>query len=88
MRPEKRGVIPAVTDVDESSRPRTLTEETNPGYWHLMREFGARTGVPVVMNTSFNLRGEPIKNSRTDAVLTYFSSGMDALILGDCLIEK
>ena len=51
-------------------------------------EFGRRTGVPVVMNTSFNLRGEPIVSSPTDAIRTFFSSGMDALVIGSFVVEK
>ena len=54
----------------------------------LIDEFGRRTGVPVVMNTSFNLRGEAIVHTHTDAIRTFFSSGMDALVLGSYLIEK
>jgi len=60
VRPEKRGVIPSVTHVDGSARPQTVEKDTNPLYWDLINEFGKRTGVPVLMNTSFNLRGEAI----------------------------
>ena len=88
VRPEKRGVIPSVTHVDGSARPQTVERDINPLYWRLIREFGDRTGVPVVMNTSFNLRGEPIVTSPTDAVRTFFSSGMDALVIGSFLVEK
>ena len=88
VRPEKRSVIPAVTHVDGSARPQTVEKETNPLYWRLIDEFGKRTGVPVIMNTSFNLRGEAIVNTPTDAVRTFFSSGMDALCIGSFLVEK
>ncbi len=88
VKPEKRSVIPAVTHVDGSARPQTVEEDVNPLYWRLIREFEKRTGVPVIMNTSFNLRGEPIVCSPTDAVRTFFSSGMDALVLGCYLVEK
>jgi carbamoyltransferase len=88
VRAEKRGVIPAVTHVDGSARPQTVEKEVNPLYWRLIDEFGARTGVPVVMNTSFNLRGEAIVHTPTDAVRTFFSSGMDALVIGGFLVEK
>ena len=60
VKPEKRSVIPAVTHVDGSARPQTVEEKVNPLYWRVIKEFGQRTGVPVVMNTSFNLRGEAI----------------------------
>ena len=88
VRPEKRGEIPAVTHVDGSARPQTVEKDVNPLYWRLIREFGNRTGVPVLMNTSFNLRGEPIVCTPTDAIRTFFSSGMDALVVGDFIVEK
>jgi carbamoyltransferase len=88
VRPEKRQVIPAVTHVDGSARPQTVEKEINPLYWRLIDEFGKRTGVPVVMNTSFNLRGEAIVHTPTDALRTFFSSGMDALVIGSFLVEK
>jgi carbamoyltransferase len=88
VRPEKRSVIPSVTHVDGSARPQTVEREINPLYWRLIDEFGKRTGVPVVMNTSFNLRGEAIVHTPTDALRTFFSSGMDALVMGSFLVEK
>jgi carbamoyltransferase len=88
VRPEKRSVIPSVTHVDGSARPQTVEKEISPLYWSLINEFGRRTGVPVVMNTSFNLRGEAIVNTPTDAIRTFFSSGMDALVIGPYLVEK
>jgi carbamoyltransferase len=88
VRPEKRGVIPSVTHVDGSARPQTVEREVNPVYWRLIDGFGRRTGVPVVMNTSFNLRGEAIVNTPTDAIRTFFSSGMDALVIGSFVVEK
>jgi len=88
VRPEKRGVIPSVTHVDGSARPQTVEKEVNPLYWRLLDEFEKRTGVPVIMNTSFNLRGEAIVHTPTDAVRTFFSSGMDALVIGSFLVEK
>jgi carbamoyltransferase len=88
VKPEKRSVIPSVTHVDGSARPQTVEREISPLYWRLIDEFGKRTGVPVVMNTSFNLRGEPIVCTPTDAIRTFFSSGMDALVIGNFLVEK
>jgi carbamoyltransferase len=88
VRPEKRSVIPSVTHVDGSARPQTVEQNVNSLYWRMINEFGQRTGVPVVMNTSFNLRGEPIVCSPTDAIRTFFSSGMDALIIGSFVVEK
>ena len=88
VRAEKRGVIPSVTHVDGSARPQTVEKEINPLYWRLIDEFGKRTRVPVIMNTSFNLRGEAIVHTPTDATRTFFSSGMDALVIGSFLVEK
>jgi carbamoyltransferase len=88
VRPEMRSVIPSVTHVDGSARPQTVERDINPLYWNLIIEFGKRTGVPVILNTSFNLRGEAIVNTPTDAVRTFFSSGMDALVIGSYLVEK
>jgi carbamoyltransferase len=88
VRPEKRSVIPSVTHVDGSARPQTVEKEINPLYWRLLDEFERRTGVPVIMNTSFNLRGEAIVHTPTDALRTFFSSGMDALVIGNFLVEK
>jgi hypothetical protein len=88
VRPEKRSVIPSLTHVDGSARPQTVEHEVNPLYYRLIDEFGAVTGVPVIMNTSFNLRGEAIVNTPTDALRTFLSSGMDALVIGSFLDEK
>ena len=88
VRQEKRSVIPSVTHVDGSARPQTVEREINPLYYRLIDRFGAITGVPVIMNTSFNLRGEAIVHTPTDALRTFFSSGMDALVIGNFLVEK
>jgi hypothetical protein len=88
VRPEKRSMIPSVTHVDGSARPQTVEREINPLYYRLIDEFGKLTGVPVIMNTSFNLRGEAIVHTPTDAIRTFFSSGMDALVIGGFLVEK
>ena len=88
VRSEKRSVIPSVTHVDGSARPQTVEREVKPLYYRLIYEFDVVTGVPVIMNTSFNLRGEAIEHTPTDALRTFFSSGMDALVIGSFLAEK
>lgn len=88
VRAEKRSVIPSVTHVDGSARPQTVEKTINPLYWRLIDEFEKRTGVPVIMNTSFNLRGEAIVHTPTDAIRTFYSSGMDALVLGSFVLKK
>ena len=88
VRAEKRAEISAVTHVDGSARPQTVEASINPLFHRLISEFHRLTGVPVVMNTSFNLRGEPIVCTVADALRTFYTSGMDALIIGGFLIEK
>lgn len=88
VRAEQRSVIPAVTHVDNSARVQTVRQDVDPLYWRLISEFDKITGVPVVMNTSFNLRGEPIVCSPKDAIRTFFSSGLDFLVLGNYIVPK
>ena len=88
VRPERREAVPAVTHVDGTARPQTVRRDVNPRYYRLIEAFGQATGVPVVLNTSFNLKGEPIVNTPGEAFRTFCQSGMDALVLGDVLIEK
>jgi carbamoyltransferase len=80
--------IPAVVHVDGSCRVQTVERATNPRYYALIEEFGRLTGVPVVMNTSFNLKGDPIVCSPKDAVQTFYTSGLDDLVIGDFLVSK
>src|SRR5207344_1263978 len=82
---QKRGVIPAVTHVDGTARLQTVRVETAPRYYRLIERFGKATGVPLVLNTSFNLKGEPIVNTPAEAFRTFAQSGMEVLVLGDCV---
>ncbi len=86
--PEWRDKIPAVTHVDGSGRLQTIIKEYNPKYYNLIREFEKHSGVPVVLNTSFNIMGEPIVNTPAEALRCFYSTGIDALALGDYWIEK
>ncbi len=88
VRKEKRIKIPAVTHVDGSARIQIVFKEDNPRYYNLIEKFGEKTDVPVVLNTSFNLKGEPIVNSPDDAYKTFARSGMDLLIMGKFVVEK
>jgi carbamoyltransferase len=88
IRPEKRAAIPAVTHVDGTGRLQTVRRDTHPRYHALIDAFGRATGVPVVLNTSFNLRGEPIVNTPAEAFSTFMASGMDTLVLGDHVVDK
>ena len=80
--------IPAALHVDDTGRPQTVDKETNPRYWHLIDEFRKLTGVPVVLNTSFNVDSEPIVCTPKNALATFYMSGMDALAIGDFIVEK
>lgn len=88
VREDKREVIPAVTHVDGTGRLQVVTREGNARYHDLIARFGQATGVPVVLNTSFNLRGEPIVNTPEEAYATFRRSGLDALVLGNCFVRK
>ena len=88
IRGDKRDVIPAVTHVDGTGRLQSVTEAFNPGFHRLISEFDRRTGVPVVLNTSFNLRGEPMVLQPEEAVEDFLRSQMQALFLGKYLAEK
>jgi len=84
----KQNIIPAVTHVDGSGRLQTVSKETNPRYYELIKKFEEATGVPVILNTSFNLKGEPIVNSPEDAFKTFSKSEMDMLVLENFILEK
>ena len=83
----KRDVIPAVNHLG-TARIQTVYPDVSPRYHQLIKQFGQATGVPVLLNTSFNVRGEPIVASPSDALNTFYNSGIDALFLGDYLVEK
>ncbi|MEO5350595.1 MAG: carbamoyltransferase [Magnetococcus sp. YQC-3] len=83
-----RSEIPAVTHVDCSARLQTVHRETNPKYHALLSRFAALTGCPVLVNTSFNIRDEPIVCSPTDAFRCFMGTGMDTLVVGNCLLRK
>ncbi len=88
VKKDKREVIPAVTHVDGTARLQTVNQTLNPTYYDLIARFGEATGVPMLLNTSFNLRGEPIVSTPAEAYNTFSRSGMDALVLGGFIIEK
>lgn len=88
VRPEKRAEIAAVVHHDGTGRLQTVRREGNPLFHELIARFGALTGTPVLLNTSFNLNGEPIVMSPRDAIRTFYSCGLDALVLGRFLVVK
>ena len=84
----KRSQIPAVTHVDYSARIQTVTKNTNSRYYDLISKFKEKTGCPVIVNTSFNVRGEPIVNTPTDAFNCFMGTELDYLVIGDCILDK
>ena len=88
VRPDKAERIPAVRHVDGTARVQTINRAQNPRYYDVIRAFGERTGVPVLVNTSFNTRGEPIVCTPRDAVECFWTSPLDALVIGSYLLEK
>ncbi|MCK4300086.1 MAG: carbamoyltransferase, partial [Planctomycetes bacterium] len=88
VRSEKRALIPAVTHVDGTARLQTVDGDTHPLFHRLLVEFGKRSGVPVLLNTSFNVRGEPIVCALRDALSCYFRTGLDALVIGPFTVTE
>ena len=88
VQPDKRDLLQATTHVDGSARVQVVFEDVNPRYWRLISEFHALTGVPVVLNTSFNNNAEPIVDSVEDAIQCFLTTGLDYLAIGDYLIAK
>jgi carbamoyltransferase len=88
VRPEHHATLPAITHVDGTGRLQTVFRETNPLYYSLIERFGQATGVPVVLNTSFNLKGEPIVTTPANAHNTFVKSDMDMLVIGNVLVRK
>ena len=84
----KRSEIPAVTHVDYSARIQTVNEKNNKPYFDLITKFKEKTGCPVLVNTSFNVRGEPIVNTPTDAFNCFMGTELDYLIIGNCILDK
>jgi carbamoyltransferase len=88
VKPEAQATLPAITHVDGTGRLQTVFKDQSPRYYKMIERFGQATGVPVVMNTSFNLKGEPIVNTPANAYNTFTKSEMDALVLENFIIEK
>src|SRR5207237_4784080 len=88
VQPDKADRIPAVRHVDGTARIQTIRRDQNAPYYDLLKAFQRRTGVPVLVNTSFNTRGEPIVCTPRDAVESFWTSPLDALVIGSFLLEK
>ena len=85
---EKREIIPAVVHADGTGRLQMVSRQINPHFYDVLIEFEKITGIPVVLNTSFNVQGEPIVCSPSDAVRTFYSCGLDVLVMGNFVVEK
>jgi carbamoyltransferase len=83
-----RDQIPAVIHVDGTSRVQTIDRETNPRYWQVIEEYRKLSGLPVVLNTSFNVKSEPIVCSPSDAIDSFLKSDLDYVLIGDYLLKK
>jgi carbamoyltransferase len=88
VRKEKEKQIPAVRHVDGTARIQTINKDQHPSYYNLIKEFKKITGVPVLVNTSFNTRGEPIVCSPRDAIESFWTSPLDALVINNFLLQK
>ena len=88
VQPEQADRIPAVRHVDGTARIQTINRRQHPLYYDLLKAFHARTGVPILVNTSFNTRGEPIVCSPRDGLECFWASPLDALVIGPFLVEK
>ena len=84
----KKSEIPAVTHVDYSARIQTVSNETNPLYYKLISKFKEKTDCPVLVNTSFNIRGEPIVHTPEDAFKCFMGTELDVLVVGNCYLVK
>ncbi|MEZ4558368.1 MAG: carbamoyltransferase C-terminal domain-containing protein [Caldilineaceae bacterium] len=87
-RPETMDEIVSAVHVDGTCRPQTVHQETNPRYWELIKAFMERTGIPAVLNTSFNVDSQPIVNTPAEAIDTFLNSGLDILAIGDFIATK
>ena len=88
IRPEKRGLLPAVLHVDGTARYHTVSRDSDPGFHRLLRKFEERRGHPVLLNTSLNRPGEPVACTPGDALDCFWGSGLEAMMLGRCLVRK
>jgi len=88
VKPGQGSVLPAITHVDNTARLQTVHREHSPLYYRLIERFGQASGTPVILNTSFNLKGEPIVTTPAQAHSTFMRSGMDALVLGNAIVAK
>lgn len=88
FREDKRDKVQAVCHAGGTGRLQAVSRESNPAYYRLIEKFGEATGIPILLNTSYNLRGEPIVNTPDNALNTFAESGIDQLVMGPFLVRK
>ena len=88
VHPNRRGLIPSVTHADGTARVQTISRPHAPRFHRLVSEFGALSGVPIIINTSFNIRGEPIVSSPQNAITCFLTTDIDYLVIGDFVVSK
>lgn len=88
IKEDKKGKVPAIVHVDGTARPQLVKKEINTRYWKLIKEFGNLTGESIILNTSFNIKGEPIVCTPEDAINCFLNTGIEALAIGDFLVRK
>ena len=88
VRKNKKDIIPAVVHVDDTCRVQTVNKGVNKEFWNLINQFKKRTTIPVLLNTSFNIKGQPIVNTSEDAINCFLKYKIDILVLGSILIKK
>ena len=80
--------LPGISHLDNTARIQTVNQVTNPDFYKILKEFEKISGFPILLNTSFNVNGEPIVATPDDAINTFFNSGLDTIIMGEVIIEK
>jgi carbamoyltransferase len=88
VREEVKSIVPAIVHVDGSARPQTVTQDDNELWYSLISNFHEHTGIPLILNTSLNVKGEPVCGTPVDAIQTFYSSAMDVLVLGNFILTK
>jgi carbamoyltransferase len=88
VRPQYRELLPSITHVDGSARVQTVFAAESPRLWKVLRAFASLSGVPILVNTSFNVRGEPIVCTPAEALATFVSTGIDVLVMEDLLVSR
>ncbi len=88
VRDSKRALLGAITHIDGTARLQTVSRKTNPAYWEVINAFKKRTGIPILLNTSFNNNAEPIVDSVADAIATFLTTELDGLVVGPYLVKK